>query len=210
MLIIILILAAIVIAGVGFGVTIWFALRNKKFSEADTFTVEAPKTDNVRFSVKYIIAPLIILVLSIVITVIYYPRLPSQVGYHFTADGTPDRFFSRETALALMLLPQIFLTILSAAIIRGISKIGILTKHGTIAGMKSETLLMLMGNVATLPQLVLALAVLDIFSYNANKSHLLPSSALMIILGLATLALIIVLVYLISKSRKKLKQQSEE
>lgn len=210
MLIIILILAAIVLAGLGFGVTIWFAFRNRKFDESQSTTSETRKTENVRFSARYILAPVIILVLSIILTALYYPQLPAQVGYHFKSDGTPDRWFSREMAMMLMLLPQVFLTLLSAGITWGISKMGLLSKQGSLAGIKSEGMLMLMGNVATLPQLVLAFAMLDIFSYNANQAHLLPTWAFILILGLATAALVIVLIYLISRSRKKLIQQSEE
>ncbi len=173
MLIIILILAAIVLAGLGFGVTIWFAFRNRKFDESQSTTSETRKTENVRFSARYILAPVIILVLSIILTALYYPQLPAQVGYHFKSDGTPDRWFSREMAMMLMLLPQVFLTLLSAGITWGISKMGLLSKQGSLAGIKSEGMLMLMGNVATLPQLVLAFAMLDIFSYNAYNIHLM-------------------------------------
>ncbi len=210
MLIFILILVAIVLAGLGFGVTIWFAFRNRLSDYSQSPQAKTDRNEQVRFRFSYIVAPVIILLLSIALTALYYPRLPADVGYHFRPDGTPDRWLSREMAMLLMLVPQILLTMLSAGITWGISRMGILSNQSNVLGGKPQRMLLLMGNVAVLPQLILAFAMLYIFLFNANHTHLMPTSVFLLILGVATAALMIVLIYLVSKSRRKPIQQPEE
>lgn len=210
MLVIILILAAIILAGLGFGLTIWFALRNRLPDDARRPTAETNQSGSLRFRLSYVIGPVIILVLSIIVTAIFYPKLSADVGYHFNAEGAPDRWFSRGMAMVLMLAPQILLTLLSVSIIRVIQRLNILTDQSNILGGKPQRMLALMGNVAVLPQLIVALAMLDIFNYNANQVHLFSTTTLLIILGVITAALVVVLIYFVSKSRKKSIYQPEE
>ena len=115
--------------------------------------------------------PLLFLLLSVGLVVYFYPRLPEEIAYHFT-DGSPDRWMGRAVATAWLLVPQFLLAGLSAAIVLGIIKLG--NRFQSTATKRSETMLLLMGNMVALPQLVLAFAMLAIFSYNSYGVYLMP------------------------------------
>jgi len=93
------------------------------------------------------------------------------MAYHFK-DGLPDRWISRGAATAWLLVPQFLLTGLSAAVVTGIIKLG--NRLQTTTNKRAETMLLLMGNMVALPQLVLAFAMLAIFSYNSYGVYLMP------------------------------------
>jgi hypothetical protein len=70
----------------------------------------------------------------------------------------------------------------------GVIRLG--TRFWTPAGKRSETLLWLMGNMVALPQLVLAFAMLSIFSYNSYGLYLMPLWLFaVIVMGLGGLVL---------------------
>ena len=122
----------------------------------------------------YIILPVVILLLSIILTAYFYHRLPVEVAYHFQADGTPDRWLSRGAIILWMLLPQLFLTLLAGAITWGITKLSALFRQPEDTLIKPERILLFMGNMIALPQVILCFAMLDIFSYNSYQIHIMP------------------------------------
>ena len=125
----------------------------------------------ISFRWKYIALPLVFLLLSIGLAIYFYPRLPGEIAYHFK-DGLPDRWLSRGVATAWLLVPQFLLTGLGAAIVMGIIRLG---KHfQPTTDKRAETMLLLIGNMVALPQLVLAFAMLAIFSYNSYGIYLMP------------------------------------
>ena len=125
----------------------------------------------ISFRWKYIALPLVFLLLSIGLAIYFSPRLPDEIAYHFK-DGLPDRWLSRGVATAWLLVPQFLLTGLGAAIVMGIIRLG---KHlQPTANKRAETMLLLIGNMVALPQLVLAFAMLAIFSYNSYGIYLMP------------------------------------
>ncbi|GAI09313.1 unnamed protein product, partial [marine sediment metagenome] len=79
------------------------------------------------FRWSYIIAPLAILLLSIILSAYFYHLLPTEVAVHFELDGTPDGWLSREMTMVWVLLPQLLLVLLAGAITWGITKLGILS-----------------------------------------------------------------------------------
>jgi hypothetical protein len=67
-----------------------------------------------------------------------------------------------------------------------------------------------MGNVVALPQLILLFAILDILSYNAFQTHILPMWIfLIVILGLATIALLVLAVIIFLRARRTMSQPDE-
>ena len=125
----------------------------------------------ISFRWKYIALPLVFLLLSIGLAIYFSPRLPDEIAYHFK-DGLPDRWLSRGVATAWLLVPQFLLTGLSAAIVMGIIRLG--KRFQPTTSKRAETMLLLMGNMVTLPQLVLTFAMLAIFSYNSYGIYLMP------------------------------------
>lgn len=123
------------------------------------------------FRWRYIALPLAFLLLSIGLTIYFYPRLPEDLAYHFK-DALPDRWLNRGAATAWLLVPQFLLTMLGAAVVLGIRKLE--KRFQQTSDKRTETILLLMGNMVALPQLFLAFAMLAIFSYNSYGIYLMP------------------------------------
>ena len=139
------------------------------------------------FRFRYIVLPTFFLLLTIGLVIFFYPRLPGEVAYHFI-EGQPDRWTGRGVATAWLLVPQFLLAGLGVAIVMGV--IRLVVRFGTSPGKRSETLLWLMGNMVALPQLVLAFAMLSIFSYNSYGLYLMPLWLFaVIVMGLGGLVL---------------------
>ncbi len=122
----------------------------------------------------YIILPVVILLLTIILTAYFYSRLPVEITYHFKSDGSPDKWLSRGAIILWMLLPQFFFTLLAGAITWGISRLSAVFWQPERTHIKLERILLLMGNMVVLPQIILGFAMLDIFSYNSYQIHLMP------------------------------------
>ena len=138
----------------------------------------------------YIILPLIILILSIILTAYFYPRLPGEVAYHFKSDGSPDRWLGRGVVSLWMLIPQLFFTLLATVVTWGITRLSALFKQSESPWIKPEGILLIMGNMVALPQIILGFAMLDIFSYNLYQIHLLSFWVFaLIIMGLGAIVL---------------------
>ncbi len=184
MIIPILILAAILLIGLGCGVAIWFALKYRQP------TKEIITAETLPFRWGYIILPLAILSLSIILTAYFYHQLSTEVAYRFKLDGSPDRWLSREMITLCLLMPQLLLTLVAGAITWGITKLGVLSRQSGGAWVKPERILPLMGNMIALPQIILCFAMLDIFSYNSYQIHIMPLWVFaLIIMGLGGIIL---------------------
>jgi len=122
----------------------------------------------------YIILPVVIFLLSVILTAFFYHRLPVEVAYRFQADGSPDKWLSRSAIVLWMLIPQLILTLLTGAITWGMAKLSDRFIQPESAGIKLERIILLMGNIIALPQIIVFFAMLDIFSYNSYQIHLLP------------------------------------
>jgi len=123
------------------------------------------------FHWKYVILPSAILLLSIILTAYLYHLLPDEVAYHFKGDS-PDKWMSRGAAIAWMLTPQLLSVLISASITWVIIKLS--TRFQQADSTVVRQLLLLMGNMVALPQVILGFAMLDIFSYNAYQTHIMP------------------------------------
>lgn len=149
---------------------------------------------------SYIIGPLVILLLSLGLGVYFYPLLPDELAYHFTLDGTPDGWLSREMTMFWMFVPQFVFFLLALGISWG--AVWLSRKFGQTRGSGVEVIILFMGNLLAIPQLLLCFAMVNIFSYNLLQRHLMPIWAFFLLaFGLVTAALAIFLVYVFSRLR---------
>jgi uncharacterized membrane protein len=126
------------------------------------------------FRWSYIIAPLVIFLLSIILSAYFYHLLPAEVAVYFGSDGTPDRWLSRELTMVMALLPQLLLAMVAVAIAWGMTRLVSRFWRPGETKVNLETIISLMGNMIALPQIVFGFAMADIFVYNAYQIHLLP------------------------------------
>lgn len=206
---VILIFAVIILIGLIFGATILFILRRSQ-SSINQETAAAVPREKVPFRLSYIMAPLIVLLVLVALSAVFFGKLPAQVGYHFGPDGTPDRWFSPQAAVALMLVPSVVLTLLSVGLTRGIIKLGILSGQQEVMGLKPRRLMQILGNLAALPQIVLSFVIFDIFSYNAYGIHTMSALAFILLLVIVCCGMGVGLLYIIYRARKKAISQPEE
>jgi uncharacterized membrane protein len=134
----------------------------------------ASKNDNepksLSFNWKYISIPLVVLLLTIIMVLWFYGKLPIEVAYHFTGDGEPDIWTTRGMLLFWTLMPQVLLILLAVGVNMGIARIGAsMTSESSSKNILTDVQL-LMGNMVALPQLILSFAMLNIFRYNAFKT----------------------------------------
>jgi hypothetical protein len=172
LVVILLVFALLVLAGGG---ALWFVFRQRQApGKAAPAAKEAPAANALTFRWSYIIMPLAVLLLTVILASYFYHLLPAQVGYHFKADGSPDRWLGRGTLLLAMLLPQFFFALLAGGIAFGVTHLGVVFRAGPTPALKVGGIISLMSNMVALPQIILGFAMLDIFSYNAYQIHLLP------------------------------------
>ena len=141
--------------------------------KADEQTQPAQKSGDkkgVRWS--YFILPVIILLLSVILIIYFYGKLPGEVAYRFNSDGSPAAWLSRGRISLWAIIPQLLLTLLAIIITYGTTKIGDLFNQGSDTGIKLDTILMVMSNMVIIPQLILVFTMLNIFSYNAFQIHI--------------------------------------
>ena len=181
MIIPILIVVAVLLLMLGGGAAVWFVSRQRKVLRGREPVRQSTPAPALVFHWGYIVLPLFILLLSIIITVYFYPRLPDAVAYHFAADGSADRWLGRSVIIVWLLLPQFILTLLAGAITWGVTSLGSRFRQPERPVVKVESVLLLMGNMIVLPQIILCFAMLDIFSYNSYQVHLLPLWAVALI-----------------------------
>jgi magnesium-transporting ATPase (P-type) len=147
--------------------------------------------------------------LCLAIFAYFFHLLPAQVAVRFDPDGTPAGFLSRGAAMLWMLLPQLLLVLLAAGIAWGVAKLDAI--WGWARGrVNAKRVMSFMGNIIALPQLILLFAMLDILGYNSYQTHLLPMwIAWLVILGLATIALVLVAVFIYLRAKRAMSQPDE-
>jgi uncharacterized membrane protein len=149
--------------------------------------INASITDKkITFRWTFIVLPAVLLFISLVLTAVFYPRLPAQVAYHFQ-DSSPDRWLSRGAFVAWLIVPQFFLTLLAFITIR-LVLLG--SRYWPPENTLMRRILPVMGNMLALPQIILMFAMLDIFFYNAYQIRLIPlwvSAVIIMVLGLVIL-----------------------
>ena len=157
------------------------------------------KTDTenkVRFRWTYIILPVGFLALSLVLAAFFYHLLPAQIAYHFHGD-VPDRWLSRGAFIGWMVIPQLLFTLLAFATVR-IVLLG--ARYLPPEGTPFNKLLPVMGNMLALPQIILFVAMLQFFLYNAY--HISPVPLWIIALVILLVGGIVLAVFFIRTIRQ--------
>ncbi len=125
---------------------------------------------SISFRWTYILLPAAFLLISIIMGVCFYWSLPQEAAYHFEG-GVPDKWMSPGALIAWLLVPQ-FIFFLFAFVIIVVATI-MSTNLRLADSPPTRKLLALMGNMVALPQIILFFAMLDIFLYNAYRTHLM-------------------------------------
>ncbi|MBI2830733.1 MAG: DUF1648 domain-containing protein [Chloroflexi bacterium] len=186
---IVIILVALLLLVLGGGAVIFFVFRRATIPAVKPVgkqgppippkpaAIQKPATGTLpqtplTFRWSYAALPLAILAIYIIITAVFYPKLPAEIGYRFS-DGKPDSFASREAVVAIGLAIQLFFAIVSVALSWGVTRFRALSQTEGV-WISPQRILWFMGNMVAMPQAVLAFAMADIFSYNSFRVHLVP------------------------------------
>lgn len=143
-------------------------------NEKGTPIPETPRKSGMRFRWRYILLPLLLLIVSLGLVAVFYGKVPDEIAYRFAGDGSPDRWSARGTVTFWLLLPQVVFTLMSAGIVW--AALGLIRRYdleGT-ALISPESIVFLMANMVALPQIIFCFALLDIFSYNSYQIRLMP------------------------------------
>jgi len=155
------------------------------------------------FRWSYIVAPVVAFILSIIIFASFYHMLPAEVAVRFDVNGAPEMWLGRGATMLWMLLPQLLLVLLAWGIAWGTTRLDTRWGWAKGGGVKAGRIVSFMGNIIALPQLILFFAMLDILIYNAFQAHILPMWIfLIVILGLATIALLVVAIIIFLRARR--------
>jgi len=175
MIVPIVISVAVLLLIIGGAAVIWIILRQKGARNGQKPVKQAPaEVSPLAFRWRYIILPLVILLLSVVLVIYFYPRLPDEVAYHFQRDGSADMWLGRGMIALWLLLPQFLLAGVAGVLTWGVTKLMANTREPGSGGAGLAGVLPVMGNMVALPQIILCFAMVDIFSYNSYQIHLMP------------------------------------
>lgn len=118
--------------------------------------------------------PVAVLLVSLALVAYFAPLLPDPVAYRFAADGTPQEWAGRGSVILWTVFPQAFLTMVAVGITWGASRLSTLFQGSSVSGLPVQRAIAVMGNMVAIPQVILAFAMADVFSYNAYRTHLIP------------------------------------
>ncbi len=171
----ILIVSLVVLVTVGGTAAAWFLARGMSTAHLKPSTAVAEVPPPPAFCWRNIAAPITILVMTVILAGYFYRLLPdAEVAYHFQSDGSPDAWSSRQALTLWATLPQVFLTIVAASLTFGVGKLSTHFKVAESTGIRLDGVVRLVGNMVAIPQALLFVAMLDIFSYNSYQVHFLP------------------------------------
>ena len=162
------------------------------------------------FRWSYIIAPAIVFLLSLILFAFFFHLLPTEVAVHFDLDGNPDNWLGRPMTGVMVLAPQLLFVLLAISVVWGITRLDRRYGWAKSGGERVRRMVFFMGNILALPQIILLFAMLDIFVYNAYQTHILPMWIfLLIVLGLATVALVVFSIFILLRARRAMSQPDE-
>jgi hypothetical protein len=135
------------------------AKREEQPQHSEKFTTKSA----IRWS--YFILPAAILLISVIITIYFYGKLPDAVAWRLNSLNSPT--ISRSQIALWAIVPQLLLALLALVIAYGAAKISDSFNPTADSVIKPDTVLIVMSNMVVVPQLVIIIAMLRIFSYNA-------------------------------------------
>jgi uncharacterized membrane protein len=168
----------------------WYFLKKQ---QQITSTPPAPssqatgsKEPDSSFKWRYVILPLLFVIISVITVLYFYHLLPVRLAYHFTEENLGDKWIARGWFIFIILFSQFLLASSGVGIALAVAKIGRWALKGGMVQVKSlPGIMAVMSNMVVLPQLILYFAMLDIFSYNAYQVHLLSLFVFTIVVMLA-------------------------
>ena len=166
-LLIVLVLTFVFILGAGLAFVQIFKSNTTPASTTNTEAQHAGK-NKIRWS--YFILPVLILALSIIITIFFYGKLADTVNLRPGSDTSAN--ISRTMAVLWAIIPQLLMTLIAMIITWGAGKVSNLFTSTSESGVKQlESILIVMSNMVVIPQLILLVAMINIFSYNSFQTH---------------------------------------
>jgi uncharacterized membrane protein len=183
-----IIAGVIFIAGLCLGIVIFLYLayfkKNIETRAASEAAAKTPVQTGLSFEWKYVTLPMIIFITSIIIAAMFFFQLPDQIAYRFTSEGTAESWMGRVNVTAIMLGLQFVIIAMVLLVIKtiiGFAK----TIEQSSPGFNPDRFMLLIGNIAALPQLVLAVIMFDIFSFNVVEKHVLSIWLLILIMAIS-------------------------
>ena len=131
---------------------------------------EIAPLNKVAFRWTYIVLPAALLIISLILTAIFYRLLPEEVAYHFQ-NSTPDKWLNRQAITAWLVIPHIFCVAVAFIIVRTAM---FSTRYYPLEDTPITIMIPVMGNMIALIQIILVFATLDIFLYNVYEIKLMP------------------------------------
>lgn len=171
----------------------------------------SPGEKRISFRFKYIILPICVLLLSVAFTLYFFRLMPDEIAYRFTLEGEPDGLAGRGLIISLLLGAQLLIVLIAWGITLITSRLRFLYQQSSSLWLKPNRLPLVMGNMLFIPQLILSFTLLDILSYNAYESHIMPLWLFIVIVAtIGAIVLGIILVPVVLKAfREMMSQQSE-
>jgi len=158
------------------------------------------------FRWSYIIAPVVVFLISLILFAFFYHMLPAEVAVHFTMDGNPDNWLSPEMTGVTMLAPQLLFLLMALGIAWGVIRLDRRFSWSESGGVGTGRMVSFMGNILALPQLIILFAMLDILSYNSYQTHILPMWLfLIVVLGLLTAGMLVLGVFIYLRARRAMR-----
>jgi uncharacterized membrane protein len=153
---------------------------------------------------RYFGIPLVLLVLAVVATAVFYPQLPAETAVRFDFDGTPKVWLSRTATAALMIAPQLLFAMVAVTVAWAMSRLSNHLEIENAARRRLKYITLFLSNAVALPQFVIFFTLLDIFSYNAYQRHLVPMWLLLAsLLGIITIVIGIAVTMIIREYRRQ-------
>jgi len=138
----------------------------------------SPKTgtpEPLKFRLSFVALPLIVLLLVVALSAIYYGQLPEQVYYRFDTSGDPSgNPIAKASFIMLMAGIQAALFIAAYIATMAIGKVKLFQDNVGNFWFSPTRLLTLMGNMPAIIQLIMAYVLVDAIVYAQNASHLMP------------------------------------
>jgi uncharacterized membrane protein len=142
--------------------------------DKDEVEISSVEKKLIRFRWRYVLLPAVLLILSLILALIFFGKLPGDTGWTFGSDGTPNRWAGRVLILLWGIGVQVLLFLVSAGLTRGIAEIYNRYADSNSGVVSPGAVISLMGNMVALPQVIIFFALVDIFSYNSYQTHFLP------------------------------------
>lgn len=150
------------------------------------------------------LAPLLILVVSVISSAIFYHSLPVEVAYRFTTSGLPAGVMEKANVIGLMLGGQVLLLLLAVGITWAANR----AFHSVTPTMVLRRAFIFMGNILAVPQLVLAFLMANIFIYNVYQHEPMPAWIIVATALIAGAIGIILFLIMVTRGMKETRKRS--